>query len=1045
MYTADGGFDGGGPRTIYRFDVDDATSPIPLTTIGPGPERLSALAFASGAICPQPGACCLDDGMCVQSSVVGGADCAGVYQGDNTSCDSADCPQPGACCFDDGTCAQSVVLGGGDCAGAYQGDDTFCDTIGCPEPGRLLSGRRLVRAIRRAGRCGLRRRVPGRRDLLRDGRWRPDAVRGERRVRSSVDVVRARPGRWLHHRDDRPDGRRAHCLDRRASDHGVLYGVFNDFNDPIIGCRGALVTIDTTTAATTEIGETGYWVSDLTFDSSGTLFGMAVREAGTCALPRDLVTIDLTSGAATIVGDAGLSSGSMGLSFDGAGNLFLKSLDDLYSIDPGTGLPTFLRTLTPADFYDNILAYNPLTGLMYTSERDSFPARIYTFDPDDPTGTTTLIGTNTIERLAALAFTPGFVTCPQPGACCFDDGSCVQSTVLGGADCAGVYQGDDTDCADADCPQPGACCLSDGSCVLASVLGGADCAGDYQGDDTDCPDADCTQPGACCLFDGSCVLASELGGVGCDGDYQGDDTTCADVDCPANGACCLDDGKCFETTQGDCADANGAYQGNGVFCIDAFCPAVAGACCFIDGSCSYGTQTACIDAGGLYAGDGVACPNAGCGQPTGACCFGGGEIDSESCLEQTQSVCMDLGGIYQGDFTTCSPDPCPPPPGACCLIDGTCTFVTLERCDESGGSWFGPYFPCKIAKCAVPTGACCLLEIYQNGGGDPFCIEGFTQEDCSIQGGLYQGDFSTCEGVDCPYKFACCFEDGSCEALDPFECEAAGGIVDGALTCADVSCPQPTGACCEPLSSGGGDCIDVTQEECAVEGGIYQGDFTACLEVECPVQRGRAASPTARASPRRRTTVTASVASSRATASPVRWRIVCSRRARAASTTEAASSSDRIRARARWCTARRVHVLRGARLSAAEVRVLLRGWVMRRVHAGGLCGRRWRSAGRRDLFRRLVLQAACGVLPVRRLLPVRHPGVLRAVGWSVPGAGHDLRSEPVSATRRRLLLAGRQRGRVHRGHGSRVRRDRRRRVPGRRHRVLRVDLRSVSG
>ena len=85
---------------------------------------------------PPIGACCLDNGACVeitqeQCVAVGG--CA--YQGDGTLCMPRLCaPCKGACCFDDGMCATVTEIECVDAGGNYQGDDTVCMAGLCPQP-----------------------------------------------------------------------------------------------------------------------------------------------------------------------------------------------------------------------------------------------------------------------------------------------------------------------------------------------------------------------------------------------------------------------------------------------------------------------------------------------------------------------------------------------------------------------------------------------------------------------------------------------------------------------------------------------------------------------------------------------------------------------------------------------------------------------------------------------------------------------------------------------------------------------------------------------
>ena len=83
--------------------------------------------------------------------------------------------------------------------------------------------------------------------------------------------------------------------------------------------------------------------------------------------------------------------------------------------------------------------------------------------------------------------------------------------------------------------------------------------------------------------------------------------------------------------------------------------ALPGACCFADGSCQTLLEADCVAQGGTFFGG--ACDPNPCPQPgTGACCFPNG-----TCQVLTAAACAAQGGIYQGDNIACSPNPCPPP------------------------------------------------------------------------------------------------------------------------------------------------------------------------------------------------------------------------------------------------------------------------------------------------------------------------------------------------------------------------------------------------
>jgi len=104
------------------------------------------------------------------------------------------------------------------------------------------------------------------------------------------------------------------------------------------------------------------------------------------------------------------------------------------------------------------------------------------------------------------------VVCQLPtNACCLNNGMCndlleEDCLALGGIPNEG-------DCVSFFCPQPGACCFPDGSCALAENTNGSDCkqaGGAYQGKNSDCMTVSCPPAiGACCLNDGLCLPTIE--------------------------------------------------------------------------------------------------------------------------------------------------------------------------------------------------------------------------------------------------------------------------------------------------------------------------------------------------------------------------------------------------------------------------------------------------------------------------------------------------------------------------------------------------------
>lgn len=82
---------------------------------------------------------------------------------------------------------------------------------------------------------------------------------------------------------------------------------------------------------------------------------------------------------------------------------------------------------------------------------------------------------------------------------------------------------------------------------------------------------------------------------------------------------------------------------------------------------------------------------------------------------------------------------------------------------------------------------------------------------------------------------ACCFADGSCIVLGPYNCvyDAAGHYAGEGTTCDPNPCPLIEGACCFNTL-----CFVVTHEDCLAGGGVYLGYGETCDPNPCPVEPG---------------------------------------------------------------------------------------------------------------------------------------------------------------------------------------------------------------
>ena len=79
---------------------------------------------------------------------------------------------------------------------------------------------------------------------------------------------------------------------------------------------------------------------------------------------------------------------------------------------------------------------------------------------------------------------------------------------------------------------------------------------------------------------------------------------------------------------------------------------------------------------------------------------------------------------------------------------------------------------------------------------------------------------------------ACCLSGNNCSVLTPAQCSAQGGIYQGnGTSCSPNPCFVPTGACC----FNDGSCEELSGADCASQGGTYHGDGSACTPGLCPV------------------------------------------------------------------------------------------------------------------------------------------------------------------------------------------------------------------
>jgi hypothetical protein len=173
---------------------------------------------------------------------------------------------------------------------------------------------------------------------------------------------------------------------------------------------------------------------------------------------------------------------------------------------------------------------------------------------------------------------------------------------------------------------------------------------------------------------------------------------------------------------------------------------------------------------------GAPCPagNAGCTTDTGSSQFGGIECSHiPGCPAETFANLAGACGV--GEFSECGPL------GACCRPDGSCVQATQNLC-EVDGLYAGDGTMCDSVECPVVGGACCS----RFSGSCIAKTEAFCVAFGSFGGDYYLGDGSVCEDGAC----GCC--DCTCDAgpmcVPP---RVSGGCV---TACNEVGCTFKAGA-----------------------------------------------------------------------------------------------------------------------------------------------------------------------------------------------------------------------------------------------------------
>lgn len=172
--------------------------------------------------------------------------------------------------------------------------------------------------------------------------------------------------------------------------------------------------------------------------------------------------------------------------------------------------------------------------------------------------------------------------------------------------------------------------------------------------------------------------------------------------------------------------------------------------------------------------------------------------------------------------------------GACCKRDGTCEITNAYLCD---GYFHGYGTTCGLTYDSIcnKPGACCINSGYGNNINH---CENLTCSQCvGITGGVYAGNYSDCSEISCSDASkqigACCDGLGSCEEITEYECLVKQGFYQGKNTKCfsdNISvCSTGTGPCCINNV-----CSTSSAQDCFESNGYFLGLGRNCSEFYCP-------------------------------------------------------------------------------------------------------------------------------------------------------------------------------------------------------------------
>ncbi len=859
------GFDGTTPPPTGTFTMD-------ITDAGP----------------PPTGACCQTDGTCADGLTQ--ADCeagGGTYQGDTVLCfDVVTCL--GACCAPDGTCTDVSADACATSGGVFQGAGTDCLSTTCPiAPANdlcadaidvgslpaLVMGDTSTATVDIAPECGTTITAPG--------VWY--SVSGTGNTMTATMCLQASGAQGFDTKisvycntcaelscvggnDDFCGGGASEvswCSDATQTYfilvHGFLDGAgafIMDVTDDGVACTGAVqcapgacCLCDGTCIVTTQADcadQGGDFLGDP--DCIGAVCPGA--PANNDSATPDVLTVDMMIGNNLVAGTMQCADGT-DLSSCGAdvndvwyvaattsGNLYRADVTNVMGgnsvvsiFDDGLGTTEFAC----ADLFED-----DNSGVTFVSPGNSVFIRVgsgdnITFDiemnelpfaPNDDCIDAALVACDT-------------VTAGSTANATFDDestlGTCGTAITAPGVWYSVVGTGGDITASTCfDSLLPGSTTFDtkisvfDGDCAMLNCIGGNDdsCTPDSRGSEFTWASA----PGTTYF-----ILVHGFGTS--TGDFE------VSVQCAAATGACIDSSACAMCTienEADCIAAGSAYQGDGSTCP---APAATGACC-LAASCIITCAADCTAQSGTYLGD-----DSDCGSPG----FGG----SDSMGDWTITVNDDAGGdvgifeswsvringtTYAGAVVNLAIDSTLVNPNVDVItVPDAVTIVTVEV-DVALAHTFAADLEISVTS---PGGVTVELTNDLGGAnhlgdmGDPTLGAPvvYTFSDAGVQdwsgpavdpvpagvyspiGSLNSSGLGACAEGACVIASNC---NDDCSTTTADACALAGGTYLGDQT----ACPAAdlNGACC----LGDGTCVETCANDCGILGGTYLGDGTAC-------------------------------------------------------------------------------------------------------------------------------------------------------------------------------------------------------------------------